>query len=186
MHQRSVSLPCHPHGRTRPATRSRVGQHTGVRESTAGKKEGGGSIRGTQESDRIASLAPAETEVRAGAVLAGGGGPEHQATGPIPKPTDNTHCGGRLLAELRQELDRRKSSQPKKDIPITDFFNTHRRLHALTLLPRSPRERAPAPRSKPGRGVDNFSRSVLPRQMGCDALTLTTSTGAPRVPCVHA
>src|SRR5271169_1551626 len=130
MHQRSVSLPCHPHGRTRPATRSRVGQHTGVRESTAGKKEGGGSIRGTQESDRIASLAPAETEVRAGAVLAGGGGPEHQATGPIPKPTDNTHCGGRLLAELRQELDRRKSSQPKKDIPITDFFNTHRRLHS--------------------------------------------------------
>jgi len=24
-------------------------------------------------------------------------GPEHQATGPIPQPTDNTHSGSRLL-----------------------------------------------------------------------------------------
>jgi len=32
---------------------------------TAGKKKGGSPVRGTQESDRIASLAPAQTEVRA-------------------------------------------------------------------------------------------------------------------------
>ena len=53
-----VSLSCHPHGRTRPATRSGVGEHARVCQSTAGKKEGGSPVRGTQESDRTASLAP--------------------------------------------------------------------------------------------------------------------------------
>ncbi len=55
----ALSLSCHPHGRTRPATRTGVGEHARVREGTAGKKEGGSPVRGTQESDRAASLAPA-------------------------------------------------------------------------------------------------------------------------------
>ena len=50
--------------------------------------------------DRIAPLARAQTEVRAGAVLPGSGGPEHQATGAIPQPTGNTYYGSRLLAEV--------------------------------------------------------------------------------------
>jgi hypothetical protein len=50
-----------------------------IREGTTGKKEGGSPVRRTQESDRTASLAPAQTEVRAGAVLPGSRGPEHQA-----------------------------------------------------------------------------------------------------------
>ena len=79
---------CHPHARTGPATRTGVGQHARVRQGTAAKKESGSPVRGTEESDRIASLAPAETEVRAGAVLPGSGGPEHQATGALPQPTD--------------------------------------------------------------------------------------------------
>ena len=103
MHQRSVSLSCHPHGRTRPATRTGVGEHARVCPGTAAKKEGGSLVRGTQESDRIASLAPAEIEVRAGAVLPGSGGPEHQATGALPQPTDNTHSGSRLLAEVERK-----------------------------------------------------------------------------------
>ena len=37
-------------------------------------------------------------EVRAGAVLPGSRGPEHEATRAVPQPTDNTHAGGRLLA----------------------------------------------------------------------------------------
>jgi hypothetical protein len=47
-------------------------------------------VRGTQESDRIASLARAQTEVRAGAVLPGSRGPEHQAASAVPQPTNNT------------------------------------------------------------------------------------------------
>ena len=86
---------------TGPATRSRVGQHTRVRQGTAGKKEGGSPVRGTQESDRIASLAPAQTEVRAGAVLPGSRGPEHQAASAVPQPTDNTYYGSCHLAEVR-------------------------------------------------------------------------------------
>src|SRR5256885_467632 len=42
-------------------------------------------IVGTQESDRVAPLAPPQTEVRAGAVLPGSGGAEHQATGALPQ-----------------------------------------------------------------------------------------------------
>src|SRR5260370_9101028 len=85
--------------------RSRVGQHTRVREGTAGKKKGGSPVRGTQESDRIASLAPAQTEVRAGAVLPGSRGPEHQAASAVPQPTDNTYYGNSHLAEVSGKLD---------------------------------------------------------------------------------
>src|SRR5450631_4790731 len=72
-----------------------------VREGTAGKKKGGSPVRGTQESDRIASLAPAQTKVRAGAVLPGSRGPEHQAASAVPQPTDNTYYGSCHLAEVR-------------------------------------------------------------------------------------
>jgi len=88
------------HGRTRPATRTEVGEHATVCEGTAGKKEGGSPVRGTQESNRIATPASAEITVCAGAVLPGGGCPEPQATGPLPQPIDNIHCGS-LLAEAR-------------------------------------------------------------------------------------
>jgi transposase len=37
------------------------------------------------------SLASAQTEVRAGAVLPGSGGPELQTTGAVPQPTANTY-----------------------------------------------------------------------------------------------
>src|ERR1700738_2055921 len=103
MHQRSVSLSRHPHGRTRPATRSGVGEHARVCEGTAGKKEGRSSVRRTQESDRTATLALTAHEVRAGAVLPGSGGAEHQTTRAVPQPADNPHCGSRLLAEVRRK-----------------------------------------------------------------------------------
>ena len=100
-------------------------EHARVREGTAAKKEGGSPVRGTQESDRTASPAPAEIEVRAGAVLPGSGGPEHQATGAVPQPTDNTHYGSCLLAEVRGKTRTAAIIAAEKYIPITDFFNTH-------------------------------------------------------------
>jgi hypothetical protein len=42
-------------------------------------RTGSRSAGGVGIADRIASLAPAPTEVRAGALLPGSGGPEHQA-----------------------------------------------------------------------------------------------------------
>ena len=95
----------HPPKRTSPTTCAGVGQHARVRQSTAAKKEGGSLVRGTEESDRIAALASAETEVRARAVLPGSRGPEHQATGAVPQPTDNTYYGSRRLAEVNGTLD---------------------------------------------------------------------------------
>src|SRR5438067_1371036 len=62
---------------------------TRVRQCPEAKKEGGSLVRGTEESDRIAALAPAETEVRARAVLPGCGGPEYQAADALPQPTEN-------------------------------------------------------------------------------------------------
>src|SRR5436190_15491660 len=103
MHQRSVSLSRHPHGRSRPATRSGVGEHARVCEGTAGKKEGRSSVRRTQESNRTATLAPTAHEVRAGAVLPGSGGAEHQTTRAFPQPTDHSYYGSRFLAEVRRK-----------------------------------------------------------------------------------
>ena len=48
-------------------------RHARVREGTTAEKESRSVVRGTQESDRAAALAPAEIEVRAGAVLPGSG-----------------------------------------------------------------------------------------------------------------
>ncbi len=41
----------------------------------------------------IGHIATAEIKVRAGAVLPGSGGAEHQATSAVPQPTDNTYYG---------------------------------------------------------------------------------------------
>ena len=59
-------------------------------------------IVGTQESDRVAPLAPPQTEVRAGAVLPGSGGPEHQTTGAVPQPANNTPCGSHDLTKVER------------------------------------------------------------------------------------
>jgi hypothetical protein len=97
---------CHPPVRIGSATGTGVGEHTRVREGTAAKKEGGSFVRGTQESDWATPLAPAEIEVRAGAVLPGRGGPEHQATSAVPQPTDNTHSRSCHLVEVRRKTRR--------------------------------------------------------------------------------
>src|SRR5512142_1221806 len=79
-------LSCHSYGRTRPATCTGVGDHARVCQGTAGKKEGGGPVRGTQESDRIASPPSAEIEVRAGAVLVGRSCAESQTVSSLSQP----------------------------------------------------------------------------------------------------
>ena len=76
---------------------------TQLRQSSpkpSGKERRWKLVRGTEESDRIAALASAQTEVRARAVLPGRGSAEHQATGAFPQPTDNTYYGTRRLAEV--------------------------------------------------------------------------------------
>ena len=123
MHQRCLPGPHHPPKRTSPTTCAGVGQHARVRQSTTAKKEGGSLVRGTEESDRIAALAFAQTEVRAGAVLPGSGGPEHQTTSPVPQSTDNTDYGSRRLAEVKRNTGLQGYGQ--EFLPITDFFNTH-------------------------------------------------------------
>ena len=85
MHQCCLSGPYHPPERTSPTTCAGVGEHAGVRQSTAAKKEGGSLVRGTEESNRITALASAEIQVRARAVLPGSGSSEHQASGALPQ-----------------------------------------------------------------------------------------------------
>ena len=74
--------------------------------------------------DRTASRALTPLEVRAGAVLPGGGCTEHQTTSAVPRPTDNTHWGSRCLTEVIEQIG---DPCRRKDIPLTPFFNTHRR-----------------------------------------------------------
>jgi len=63
-----------------------VSQHARVRQCAAAKKEGRSVVRGTQEPDWTAPPALASDEVRARAVLSGGGCSEHQTTDPLPQP----------------------------------------------------------------------------------------------------
>ena len=93
----------HPCARTSAPTCTGVGEHARVRPCTAAKKEGGSFVRGTEESDRAAPLAPAEVEIREGAVLRGSGGPEHQAASAVPQPTDTAGSASHHLAQSREE-----------------------------------------------------------------------------------
>jgi Transposase domain (DUF772)/Transposase DDE domain len=85
MHHGPVQISRDPHPRTRPATRSRLSQHASLRERTTGKKEGGSAVRGTQESDRTSSFAPAEIKVCSRAVLPGSGCAKYQTARPLPQ-----------------------------------------------------------------------------------------------------
>jgi len=102
MHQRPFSVSEHPPARGRPATCPGVSQHAGVHPSTTTEKESRGLVRGTEESDRAASPAPAEIEVCAGTVLPGCGCAEHQTTGAVSQPAHRT-TGGQQL-ETREEF----------------------------------------------------------------------------------
>src|SRR5438132_3597201 len=96
--------------------RQGLGEHTCIRQCTTGAEKGGGDVCGTQECDRTASPALTSDEVRSGAVLPCSGGPECQATGAFPQPTDNTHWGSHHLTEVSEETTRqRRYSQPARD-----------------------------------------------------------------------
>src|SRR5438128_7870205 len=102
--------------------RQGLGEHTCIRQCTTGAEKSGGDVCGTQECDRTASPALTSDAVRSGAVLPCSGGPEHQATGAFPQPTDNTHWASHRLTELSEENGDTRS---RKEIRLTPFFNTH-------------------------------------------------------------
>jgi hypothetical protein len=99
VHDRTVPVSCHPHERNSSATCARSPDDTGVRTCPTTAEEGRGAVRGTQESHRSSSPALAQVEVRPRAVLPGGHRPEHQTSGTVPQPDNNTtgtcHCLGR-------------------------------------------------------------------------------------------
>src|SRR6185369_11946256 len=77
------------------------------------KKKGRSAIRGTQESDRTASLAPAQVEVRTGAVLSSGGCAEPRAAGAVPgqaSPADRN----RLNEETKKRTTRPTTARSKR------------------------------------------------------------------------
>src|SRR5580704_17219413 len=108
MHQCCLPGPYHPPERTSSTTCAGVGQHARVRQSTAAKKEGGSLVRGTEESDRTAPLASAETQVRARAVLPSSGSSEHQATGALPQSADSTRSASQHLVKRKPATHARR------------------------------------------------------------------------------
>ena len=64
-------------------------------------------------------------------------GPEPQATGPLPQPTDDTHCGSRLLAEVRRKNSASQSSRPKRHSDH-GLFQHPRDISTFTLKSRAP------------------------------------------------
>jgi hypothetical protein len=79
---------------------------------------------------RAAPFAPAQTQVRAGAVLPGSGCAEHQATGAVPPPTGITRSTRHHLTERREDKTAPACLQIK-GILLKDFFNTHAWLRQL-------------------------------------------------------
>src|ERR1700728_1119942 len=132
MHQRPFSVTEYPPARSRPATRARVSQHARVCSRPATEKEGGSTIRRTEESNRAASPASAEIEVCAGAVLPGGSCAEPQTLGAVPQPTASLN-GSRHL-EKKRGTTRHHSHAQRKAASNTEFFNSHRRFHQLRSI----------------------------------------------------
>ncbi len=95
----------------------------------SGKEKSSSPVCGTQESDWSASLAPAEIEVREGAVLLGSGCAEHQATGAVPQPTDKPCCIRYCLAQARKEICDGDARRQKYFI-VDALFQHSRPLHS--------------------------------------------------------
>src|ERR1700759_1655619 len=112
MHQRCIPFPRHSSARTSSTAGTGVSYNTRVRQGTAREEESRGFVCRTQESDRAAPPTPAEVEVRAGAVLLGRNGSEHQATGTLPQQTTDEASLGYCLAG-RQEALRGGGALPK-------------------------------------------------------------------------
>jgi hypothetical protein len=91
MHQFTAEIPRHPHPRTRPTTRSRLGQHARLPERTTGKEEGGSAVRGTQESG-LRRLRLAEIEICSRAVLTRGSCPGSTAGCQVCMPPRPSPC----------------------------------------------------------------------------------------------
>src|SRR6476646_6590357 len=125
MHQCRFSLSEHSPARSSPATGTGVSRHARVCSCAAPEKESGSAIRRTEESDRIASLAPAEIEICAGAVLPGSRGTEHQATGALPQPTDTACSASHLLAEIKKKQGGQEILGGDKTFPDPVFQQPH-------------------------------------------------------------
>jgi hypothetical protein len=135
VHDRTVPVSCHPHERSSSATSARSVDNTGVRRCTTTTEEGRGAVRGTKESHRSSSPAPAQVEVRPRAVLPGGHCPEHQATGPVPEwadhSTDTCHSLGAGKNDTPRSRARLSAQNTRKG---ADFFNTHSPYHSMNAL----------------------------------------------------
>jgi len=90
MHECGFPRLGHPSTRTGAATRTGVSENAWFAKAQRQRKKVEALFAELKESDRTTPSAPPTIEVRARAVLAGSGGAEHQATGPLPKPTDST------------------------------------------------------------------------------------------------
>src|SRR5215469_11087462 len=105
MHQRGLPLSRHSHARSGSATGTRTGHHARVRPGTAAEEKSRSVVCRTQESDRTTPPTPAATEVRARAVLPGGGCPEPQTTRPLPQPRPQSHPRCDHLTKGRKETN---------------------------------------------------------------------------------
>ena len=84
------------------------------------------------------SSALARVEVRPRAVLPGGHRPEHQTTGPVPRPAKTTTGTCHCLDARKENTPRpRATHQLQNTGKDTDFFNTHRASHSLSYSERS-------------------------------------------------
>jgi len=94
------------------------GRNPSLCPCAAATKESGGTVRGTQESNRTTSSALTRDEVCSRAVLPGGGCPEHQATGPLPQPTAKIPAAGNdlVVTEREDELGQMQHSQAPQEL----------------------------------------------------------------------
>ena len=120
----TLALLVSEHTRSGTTTCPRTGPHARVRQGTTPAKESRGLVRRTQEPDRIASLAIAQIEVRAGAVPLGGRCAEYQATGAVPQPPHKTGSPGHHVVQRRKEKLGCSISTAQQDLAVYRTFST--------------------------------------------------------------
>ena len=96
VHERGISLPCHPYERSRSTTGERSLEYSGVRAGTEAAEESRSAVRRAEGSHRPSPPASTQTEVRSGAVLPGCHCPEHQTIGTVPEHINRAGDGHSL------------------------------------------------------------------------------------------
>lgn len=135
MYDRTLRISRHSHPRVGTTTSTGLGEHAEFARAQRQRKKVEALFAELKKQIGLRRLRLAEAEVRARAVLSGGGCAEHQATGSFPRQRQHRRLSP---PKIKKNKTQPHHSSPHKSGPSTEFFNSHACLQQPIVSPKLP------------------------------------------------